>query len=91
MSVTNTNTTSGLRAAGKPRTMMQTDLSGNRHAVYSAKEHFVNDGTQKNYELSMSEVRTLSLASIGGALEFYDFIIFVFFADVIGKVFSLPL
>jgi MFS family permease len=44
-------------------------------------------------ELSMSEVRILSLASIGGALEFYDFVIFVFFANVIGKLFfaaSLP-
>ena len=41
----------------------------------------------------MSEVRILSLASIGGALEFYDFVIFVFFANVIGKLFfaaSLP-
>jgi MFS family permease len=38
-------------------------------------------------ELSTSEVRILSLASIGGALEFYDFIIFVFFANVIGNLF----
>jgi len=42
---------------------------------------------QKNHELSMSEVRALSLASIGGALEFYDFIIFVFLAQVIGTLF----
>jgi MFS family permease len=27
-----------------------------------------------------SDIRTLSLASLGGALEFYDFIIFIFFA-----------
>ena len=40
-----------------------------------------------DHKLSMSEVRTLSLASIGGALEFYDFIIFVFLAQVIGKLF----
>jgi MFS family permease len=48
---------------------------------------------QKANELSTSEVRILSLASIGGALEFYDFVIFVFFATVIGKLFfaaSLP-
>src|SRR6202046_2521948 len=38
-------------------------------------------------ELSISEVRILSLASIGGALEFYDFVIFVFFANEIGKLF----
>ncbi len=28
--------------------------------------------------LTRGEVRTLSLASLGGALEFYDFVIFVF-------------
>jgi MFS family permease len=42
---------------------------------------------QEKQEFSASEVRALSLASIGGALEFYDFIVFVFFADVIGKLF----
>jgi MFS family permease len=42
---------------------------------------------QASRELSTSEVRILSLASIGGALEFYDFIIFVFFANVIGNLF----
>ena len=31
--------------------------------------------------------RTLWLASLGGALEFYDFVIFVFFTGVIGKLF----
>src|SRR6204780_1251463 len=44
-------------------------------------------------EPSISEVRLLSLPSIGGALEFYDFVIFVFFANLIGKLFfaaSLP-
>jgi MFS family permease len=49
--------------------------------------------SQRAGELSTSEVRILSLASIGGALEFYDFVIFVFFATVIGKLFfaaSLP-
>lgn len=34
-----------------------------------------------------AEFRTLLLASLGSALEFYDFIIFVFFASVIGRVF----
>jgi MFS family permease len=48
---------------------------------------------QTSSELSISEARILSLASIGGALEFYDFVIFVFLANVIGKLFfaaSLP-
>jgi MFS family permease len=43
--------------------------------------------------LTITELRTLLLASLGGALEFYDFIIFVFFTAVIGKLFfpaSLP-
>ncbi len=49
--------------------------------------------TQKTRQLSTSEVRILSLASIGGALEFYDFVVFVFFATTIGRLFfsvSLP-
>src|ERR1700678_1953995 len=45
---------------------------------------------QTSSELSISEVRILSLASIGGALEFYDFVIFVFFANVIAKLFFSP-
>ena len=36
------------------------------------------------------ELRTLTLAALGGALEFYDFIIFVFFAPVIGQLFFPP-
>jgi MFS family permease len=43
--------------------------------------------------LTLAESRTLALASLGGALEFYDFVIFVFFTAVIGKLFfsaSLP-
>jgi len=48
---------------------------------------------QTSSGLSSSEIRTLSLASVGGALEFYDFVVFVFFTAVIGKLFfaaSLP-
>lgn len=37
--------------------------------------------------LTAQDFRTLGLAALGGALEFYDFIIFVFFASVIGKLF----
>lgn len=40
--------------------------------------------------LNRSDYRTLVLAALGGALEFYDFIIFVFFAVVIGKLFFPP-
>ncbi len=44
--------------------------------------------------LTRDDTRTLVLASLGGALEFYDFIIYVFFAAVIGKLFfpaTMPL
>ncbi len=37
--------------------------------------------------LSRNDYRTLVLSALGGALEFYDFVIFVFFAVVIGKLF----
>lgn len=39
------------------------------------------------HELSRSEVRTLALAALGGALEYYDFIIFVYLAGPISHVF----
>lgn len=44
--------------------------------------------------LSLREIKTLMLAALGGALEFYDFIIFIFFATLIGQLFfpeDLPL
>ncbi|MDE1156618.1 MAG: MFS transporter [Acidobacteriaceae bacterium] len=40
-----------------------------------------------NPQSSKHELRTLWLASLGGALEFYDFVVFVFFTSVLGKVF----
>lgn len=40
-----------------------------------------------NRPLNRQDYKTLSLAALGGALEFYDFIIFVFFAVVIGELF----
>jgi len=40
--------------------------------------------------LTRSDARTLVLAALGGALEYYDFIIFVFFTSVIGQLFFPP-
>jgi MFS family permease len=40
--------------------------------------------------LTTQDYKTLSLAALGGALEFYDFIIFVFFATTIGALFFPP-
>ena len=53
----------------------------------------LNQGTSSNATISLSshnahrplnknDIKILSLASLGGALEYYDFIIFVFFASV---------
>ena len=40
--------------------------------------------------LTRSQFKTLSLAALGGALEFYDFVIFVFFATTMGALFFPP-
>jgi MFS family permease len=46
--------------------------------------------TITNPRLATADYKTLLLATLGGALEFYDFIIFVFFANVIGDLFFPP-
>ncbi len=38
-------------------------------------------------KLNRNDAKTLSLSALGGALEFYDFIIFVFYANVISQLF----
>lgn len=38
-------------------------------------------------ELNKKDIKTLALSSLGGTLEFYDFIIFVFFASYISRNF----
>ncbi len=40
--------------------------------------------------LNRQDAKTLVLAALGGALEFYDFVIFVFFAKIIGELFFPP-
>jgi len=40
-----------------------------------------------NRPLNRHDYRTLALAALGGALEFYDFVIYVFLAPVIGRLF----
>ncbi len=39
-----------------------------------------------NY-LTKEDKRTLALSSLGGALEFYDFVIYVFYAKIISDLF----
>lgn len=45
---------------------------------------------QHNRRLNRQDYKTLTLAALGGALEFYDFIIYVFFAAIIGELFFPP-
>ena len=40
--------------------------------------------------LTRNDYRTLTLAALGGVLEFYDFVIFIFFAVVISQLFFPP-
>ena len=40
--------------------------------------------------LSRQQAKTLGLSALGGALEFYDFVIFVFFATTMGQLFFPP-
>ncbi|HYP76067.1 MAG TPA: MFS transporter [Polyangiaceae bacterium] len=40
--------------------------------------------------LSGNDYRTLALAALGGALEFYDFVVFVFFTKALSAVFFPP-
>ena len=49
-----------------------------------------NTDTTAARPLTRQDYKTLSLAALGGALEFYDFIIFVFFANAIGQLFFPP-
>ena len=45
------------------------------------------NSTHRTRPLNRQDYKTLTLAALGGALEFYDFIIFVFFATVVGALF----
>ncbi|WP_348518735.1 MFS transporter [Campylobacter sp. CCS1377] len=42
---------------------------------------------KKRKILNVKDIKTLALSSLGGTLEFYDFIIFVFFANIISMHF----
>jgi MFS family permease len=46
-----------------------------------------DDGNAPHRRLNRSDAKTLSLSALGGALEFYDFVIFVYFANVVGSLF----
>ncbi|GAB3041051.1 MFS transporter [Oleiagrimonas citrea] len=46
--------------------------------------------TEASGLLRRQDVKTLALSALGGALEFYDFVIFVFLAGAIGQLFFPP-
>ncbi|WP_017904385.1 MFS transporter [Pseudomonas asplenii] len=48
------------------------------------------DAYPRNRRFSRSDYKTLGLAALGGALEIYDFIIFVFFALTLSQLFFPP-
>ena len=48
------------------------------------------DSSTQPLLLSRSDHKTLGLAALGGALEIYDFIIFVFFALTLSQLFFPP-
>jgi MFS family permease len=47
-------------------------------------------GTIVDRPLSRNDVKTLSLAALGGALEYYDFIVAVFFTKLLAGIFFPP-
>jgi MFS family permease len=53
-------------------------------------ENIVSVGAKPGRCLTARDYKTLCLATLGGVLEFYDFIIFVFFANTIGNLFFPP-
>ena len=45
---------------------------------------------QHHRAFNRQDGKTLGLAALGGALEFYDFVVFVFFTRVLGELFFPP-
>jgi MFS family permease len=63
--------------------------SGLRQRHFPLTEHRTRM-TSHPTAFSAADARMLTLAALGGALEFYDFVIFVFLATTIGKLFFPP-
>ncbi len=52
--------------------------------------HAASSEPSTTRRLDRRDIRTLCLAALGGALEFYDFVVYVFFAVTIGGLFFPP-
>lgn len=50
----------------------------------------MNEPMPASRPLNRHDYRTLALSALGGALEFYDFVIFIFFTVTIGQLFFPP-
>ena len=50
----------------------------------------LRQGTQQQRPLNRNDYKTLALSALGGTLEFYDFVIFLFFALPISHLFFPP-
>src|ERR1700730_9516392 len=61
--------------------------SGLRQRHFLLTEHRTRMTSQPT---AFADARMLALAALGGALEFYDFVIFIFLATTIGKLFFPP-
>lgn len=57
---------------------------------YSSQTQLNSDGEATLVNLSRGNYKTLGLAALGGGLEVYDFVIFVFFSLTISKLFFPP-
>jgi MFS family permease len=55
-----------------------------------AMSDYLSVAAVPDWRLTARDSKTLCLATLGGLLEFYDFIIFVFFANTIGELFFPP-
>ncbi|KAB8033804.1 MFS transporter [Fluviispira multicolorata] len=45
------------------------------------------DQYEKSSSLTRDEIKTFTISALGGSLEFYDFVVYVFFAQIIAQLF----
>jgi MFS family permease len=81
---------SGRTGARDLRGVMQRKVALVGEDAHADVGRMCNVAVEQYTPLNPAQVRVLVLASLSGALEFYDFVIYVFFAVVIGKLFFPP-
>jgi len=68
------------------RAVLLFDL-GNTMTTLDLAQPATTPAVASNRPLNREDYKTLGLSALGGTLEFYDFVVFVFFANVIGTLF----